>query len=71
MPENFLIRTLGGPCHGEVRVAQGEAWPLPDVLMHPDGRYLKTRQSALDPLPPGSSMLMRGAEYQWVPGNGS
>jgi hypothetical protein len=52
MSERFLIRTEGGPVDGETRVANslgddGWRWPLPDVLPHPDGRYVKEAESIL------------------------
>ena len=74
MPEAFLVRTEGGPCAGEVRVAnasgdEGWTWPLPGILKHPEGRYVKVSESDLGPRPEGSRLL-RGAVYEWEEASG-
>jgi hypothetical protein len=69
-PERFLLRAEGGPCDGEVCVANSDGtgawtWPLPDVLDYDStGRYVKTAEGSL-PGWPGSPYLLRGAAYQW------
>ncbi len=67
MPERFLVRTQGGPRPG-TRVTDGWTWPLPDLLLAEDGCYVKKQESDLPPQPEGSR-LMRGAEYEWQPGD--
>lgn len=68
--ERFLIRTEGGPCDGETRVADslglgGWEWPLPDILGWDDsGYYVKAGESDLPPQERGSRVL-RGATYRW------
>jgi hypothetical protein len=70
MAERFLIRTTGGPCHGQTRVANATGlenwtWPLPDVLKYDaSGSYVKVSESDLQPMKDGSYVL-RGAEYGW------
>ena len=70
MPERFLIRTEGGPCDGETRIADsdglgGWTWPLPDVLKYDaSGQYVKVGESDLPPQPEDSRVL-RGAQYEW------
>ena len=72
MAERFLIRTEGGPCDDETRVANadglgGWAWPLPDALKYDaSGRYVKVAESDLPPMGEGSNVL-RGATYRWEP----
>ena len=71
--ERFLIRTEGGPCDGETRVAdvgQGWTWPLPAWLGYDEtGRYVKISESGLPPQD-AESRLRRGARYRWVPADG-
>jgi hypothetical protein len=70
MSERFLVRTQGGPCSGETRIADtdmGWEWPLPAVLAHAGGSYVKVRESAPPPMD-GDSSVPRGAEYEWRPG---
>lgn len=75
MAESFLVKTEGGPCNDEVRVANasGEGpwtWPLPDVLEYDEtGRYVKYSESDLGPRPEGSRLL-RGAVYRWEGASG-
>lgn len=70
MAERFLLRTEGGPCDGQTRVANalgddGITWPLPDVLPYDaTGRYVKASESDAPPQEPGSR-LVRGAVYEW------
>jgi hypothetical protein len=70
MSERFLVRTVGGPCDGETRVADsaglgGWEWPLPDALAYDaSGQYVKTAESSLPPMDRDSSVL-RGATYEW------
>lgn len=69
MTETFLLRTEGGPCDGETRVATSDVmpWPLPDVLKYDaSGRYVKAAESVLPPQLPGSGTA-RGATYRWEP----
>jgi hypothetical protein len=67
MPERFLIRTTDGPNVG-TRVAEGWAWPLPELLLTEGGSYVKISESQLAPMSEGSGLL-RGAEYRWQPGD--
>lgn len=67
MAERFLIRTSDGPNEG-TRVAEGWAWPLPELLLTEGGCYVKTGESQLPPMGDGVGML-RGAEYRWQPGD--
>ena len=75
MGERFLIRTEGGPCDGETRVANSDGnerwtWPLPDVLKYDaGGRYVKVTESHLPPQEPGSRVV-RGATYEWQAADG-
>lgn len=74
MPERFLLRTEGGPCDGETRVADSEnvywQWPLPAVLEYDGtGRYVKVLESDLPPQPEDSH-VMRGATYRWESADG-
>jgi hypothetical protein len=68
--EPFLVRTEGGPCDGETRVANfggsdDWTWPLPEVLPYDEtGRYVKYSESDRPPQPEGSRVL-RGAAYRW------
>jgi hypothetical protein len=67
--ERFLVRTEGGPQQGTFYTDETKLpWPLPDILTVDDGtgHYQKVRQSDLPPQAP-DSMVMRGAEYKWVP----
>ena len=74
MGERFLIRTEGGPCDGETRIANtdglgGWTWPLPDVLKYDaSGRYVKHAESVLPPQEKGSQVV-RGATYRWEAGD--
>lgn len=69
--ERFLLRTNGGPCDGETRVANHQGrhemdWPLPEVLKYDKtGYYAKVAESDIPPQPWDSPML-RGATYEWV-----
>ena len=72
MAERFLIRTEGGPCDGETRVANADpggswTWPLPDTLgWDASGSYVKAAESVLEPQGPDSGVV-RGATYRWEP----
>ena len=76
MAERFLVRTEGGPCDGETRVADSDGlggweWPLPDVLEYGGregviGHYVKAAESTLPPQDEDSRVL-RGATYRWEP----
>lgn len=72
MAEPFLVRTKGGPCDGQTRVAnaagdEGWTWPLPDELGYDDsGRYVKCQESGLPSQTEGSNVI-RGATYRWEP----
>jgi hypothetical protein len=78
--ERFLIRTEGGPCNGETRVANAGMehlpsgqweWPLPDALEYDGtGRYVKVAQSDLPPME-ADSPVVRGATYRWEPADAS
>lgn len=73
MSERFLIRTIGGPLPATRVIEAAEmSWPLPETLDDPEGRghYRKVSESQLPPQPEGSH-VMRGAEYEWVPGEDS
>jgi hypothetical protein len=76
MNERFLIRTEGGPCDGETRIADsqgigGWGWPLPDVLKYDaTGSYIKAAESSLPPQERGSRVL-RGATYRWQLNDGA
>lgn len=72
MTERFLVRTEGGPCHGETRIAnahgdEGWTWPLPDELKYgATGSYVKYSESDA-PRQPDDSRVIRGAVYRWEP----
>jgi hypothetical protein len=65
--ETFLICTRHGPRPG-TRVAEGWAWPLPDLLLADGGTYVKVTESELPPLGEDSGVL-RGAGYRWQEGD--
>jgi hypothetical protein len=67
VPEHFLVRTKGGPNPG-TRVAEGWAWPLPELLLANGGQYIKVSESQLQAMP-DDSHLLRGAEYRWQAGD--
>ncbi len=67
MAERLLVRTQGGPNPG-TRVAEGWAWPLPELLLTEGGSYVKVSESRLPPMGEGSQLL-RGAEYRWQEGD--
>jgi hypothetical protein len=69
MAERYLVRTSGGPNPG-TRVADGWAWPLPELLLAEAGAYVKTGESQLPPMAEDSGLL-RGAEYRWQDGKPS
>jgi hypothetical protein len=64
--EVVLISTRGGPYPGKrfLPITQlAPAWPPPDEIPAPGGKYVKTVQSEL---PHGSHPnVARGAEYEW------
>jgi hypothetical protein len=65
--ERFLVRTKDGPNPG-TRVAEGWAWPLPELLLTEGGQYVKAGESNLAPQDE-DSIVVRGAEYRWQPGD--
>jgi len=67
MGERFLVRTEGGPNPG-TRVAEGWAWPLPELLLAAGGAYVKVSESQLPPMGEDSNLL-RGAQYRWQAGD--
>jgi hypothetical protein len=67
MEENpiYLARFVGGPLDGQTRMWPG-SWPMPDtwdVVLVPEGSYVKTSQSQLTEDAPG---IARGAVYEWT-----
>jgi len=67
MPEQFLIHSKDGPNPGS-RLIDTWSWPLPEILLADGGVYIKTSESQLPPMPPGT-VLIRSAYYQWQEGD--